>query len=311
MTGSGMTADGMTGVAIFTDDPGWHGARLRAAFAGHGCESRFVTLSECSIALRTGEAEVSVPGFDTPPAAAFVRGVAGGSLEEVVFRLNVLHALKAAGTRVYNDGRAIERSVDKGLTSFLLAAAGIPTPPTRVTANPDAAAAFVEDELRGGHTVVSKPLFGSQGEGVVRIERVAELPDAVASDGVWYLQRFVASASPQPEDWRLFVVGGRTVAAMRRSGGWPTNVACGARCHAAVPAVEAVDLARQATCVLDMDYAGVDLLRDRAGAWWLIEVNSIPAWRGLEEATGIDVARLLAADLMGRIRPRQRPREVV
>ncbi len=301
----------MTTLAIFTDDPGWHGARLRAAFAERGCESRFVTLSECSIRLGTGEAEVSVPGFGAPPAAAFVRGVAGGTLEEVVFRLNVLHALKAAGTRVYNDGRAIERSVDKGLTSFLLAGAGIPTPPTRVTANPEVAAAFLEEELRGGHTVVSKPLFGSQGKDVMRIDRLARLPDAQAANGVWYLQRFVASAGREPEDWRLFVVGGRAVAAVRRSGGWPTNVACGARCHAAVPAVEAVDLARRATRVLDMDYAGVDLLRDRAGAWWLIEVNSIPAWRGLEEATGVDVARLLAADLMGRIRPRQRPQEVV
>ncbi len=301
----------MTTLAIFTDDPGWHGARLRAAFAERGCESRFVTLSECSIALGTGAAEVSVPGFGSPPAAAFVRGVAGGTLEEVVFRLNVLHALKAAGTRVYNDGRAIERSVDKGLTSFLLAAAGIPTPPTRVTANREVAAAFLEDELRSGHTVVSKPLFGSQGKDVVRIDRMARLPDAEAANGVWYLQRFVANAGPEPEDWRLFVVGGRTVAAVRRSGGWPTNVACGARCHAAVPAVEAVELARRATRVLNMDYAGVDLLRDRSGAWWLIEVNSIPAWRGLEEATGIDVARLLAADLMGRIRPRQRPQEVV
>lgn len=300
----------MTTVAIFTDDPGWHGARLRAAFAAHGRESRFVSLSECSLALTTGAAEVQVPGFGTPPAAAFVRGVAGGTLEEVVFRLNVLHALKAAGTRVYNDGRAIERSVDKGLTSFLLAGAGIPTPPTRVTADPETAAAFVDGELRAGHTVVSKPLFGSQGKGVARIGRLAELPDAAAAAGVWYLQRFVASAGPEPEDWRLFVIGGRTVAAMRRGGGWPTNVARGARCHAAVPAVEAVDLARRATRALEMDYAGVDLLRDRAGAWWLIEVNSIPAWRGLEEATGVGVAELLAADLHSRVR-RRHPREAV
>ncbi|MDZ7754221.1 MAG: RimK family alpha-L-glutamate ligase [Gammaproteobacteria bacterium] len=302
----------MTAVAIFTDDPGWHGAHLRAAFAGHGCESRFVTLNDCSIVLRTGMPEVRIPGFRGAPAAAFVRGVAGGTLEEVVFRLNVLHALKAAGTRVYNDGRAIERSVDKGLTSFLLAGAGIPTPHTRVTADPATATAFVEDELRAGHTVVSKPLFGSQGKGVVRIGRVADLPDAEAANGVWYLQRFVASAGPEPEDWRLFIIGGRTVAAMRRSSGsWPTNVACGAQCHAAVPAVEAAELAERATRVLDMDYAGVDLLRDRRGAWWLIEVNSIPAWRGLEEATGIDVAGLLAADLLDRIRQQQRPLEVV
>ena len=301
----------MSAVAVFTDTPGWHGERLQAAFGERGWRTVFASLAHCSLHLGDGEARVRVPGFGSePPLAAFVRGVAAGTLEEVVLRLNVLHALKAAGTRVYNDGRAIERSVDKGLTSFLLADAGVPTPPTLVTATRSEAEAFVAAQLDAGHGVVSKPLFGSQGTDVVRVADPAELPCSEAANGVWYLQRYVAGAGAHPEDWRLFVIGGRTVAAMRRDGGWPANVARGARCQAAVPSGDAAVLAERAVAALGMDYAGVDLLRDGSGGWWLIEVNSIPAWHGLQAVTDTDLAALLVDDLLAGI-PGLRPREVV
>jgi RimK family alpha-L-glutamate ligase len=301
----------MSRLVIFTDTPGWHGRRLRAAFAARGWDSVFLPLGSCGLELGPRGAGLRLPGCGVEtPAAVFVRGVAGGTLEEVILQLNVLHALHAAGTRVYNDGRAIERSVDKGLTSFVLAAAGLPTPPTLVTAARDEAESFVAAELHAGHGVVSKPLFGSQGAGVVRLESPRAVPPPEAVNGVWYLQRFIPGAGGLPEDWRLFVVGGRTVAAVRRSGVWPANVACGGQCQAAVPNTEAAALAEAAVRALAMDYAGVDLLRDDAGRWWLIEVNSIPAWRGLEEATGIDIAGLLAADLVAAVEG-YGPREAV
>jgi len=62
---------------------------------------------------------VRIPGFESSlPDAVFVRGVPGGSLQEVVFYLDILHILKTLGIPVYNNGVAIERSVDKGMTSF-------------------------------------------------------------------------------------------------------------------------------------------------------------------------------------------------
>ena len=94
-------------IVIFTDDPGWHGRQLRTAFANHGYESDFVSLTECRFAIQAGKNPVFIPGFEHDlPVAAFVRGVPGGSLEEVVLYLDVLHALKLLNIPVYNDGRA-------------------------------------------------------------------------------------------------------------------------------------------------------------------------------------------------------------
>ena len=154
-------------IAIFTDDPGWHGARLREAFAVRGYSSDYVSLTECRIQINSGCLPVLVPGFDSVlPDGVFVRGVPGGSLEEVVFYLDILHSLKMLGVAVYNDGRAVERTVDKGMTSLLLQQAGIPTPPTWVIRNELEAKTLAEQELNQGRYLVSKPLFGSQGEGI-------------------------------------------------------------------------------------------------------------------------------------------------
>lgn len=290
-------------IAIFTDLPGWHGARLRDAFAARGAETVLLSLRDCAIRLRTGAPRLRLPGFGGDlPDAAFVRGIAGGTLEEVVFRLDVLHALEALGIPVYNNVRAIERSVDKSLTSFLLAQAGLPTPPTLITANPSEAQDWVRRQTARGHEVVCKPLFGSQGEGLVRLAHVAQLPEAEVVNGVWYLQRFVETAETGASDWRFFVIGGCVAATMRRSNsGWLTNVAQGGQCHAGVAEGAHKRLAEGAAATLGMDYAGVDLMRDRSGRWWVIEVNSIPAWRGLQGVCGADIALMLVDDLLGRL----------
>ena len=89
-----------------------------------------------------------------------------GSLEQVVFRMDLLHRLQARGVRVLNPPRAVEICVDKYLATALLEAAGLRVPPTIVCQHADAALeAF---EALGGDVVV-KPLFGSEGRGMVRV----------------------------------------------------------------------------------------------------------------------------------------------
>lgn len=182
----------MRRTAIFTDDPGWHGARLADAFTARGVQTTFVSLRNCRFELGRAGQSIVVPGFeDQLPDAAFVRGVPGGTLEQVVLRLDILHALKHAGVPVYNDGRAVERTVDKAMTSFMLAHAGVPTAATWVTESEAEARALVADEADQGRELVLKPLFGSQGAGLKRIASVSDLPPAQEYDGVYYLQRYV------------------------------------------------------------------------------------------------------------------------
>lgn len=285
--------------AIVTDDPGWHGRRLSQAFSARGIASRCVELGTAELDIG-GAVGVVLPGFrERLPDAVFVRGIPGGSLEQIVFHLNLLHALKDLGVPVYNDGRAIERSVDKAFTSLQLRLAGLPTPRTWVTANREQALSIVREETRQGYCLLLKPLFGSQGKGICLVRCADELAETDEVNSVWYLQRFIGEPSAPASDWRVFVVGGRAIAAMRRSArGWLANVAQGASCQAAVPEGALRDLAERAAACLDMAYAGVDIMRDRQGGWWLIEVNSIPAWKGLQSVCSIDIASCLADDLL-------------
>jgi tetrahydromethanopterin:alpha-L-glutamate ligase len=293
-------------IVIFTDDPGWHGARLHEAFAERGVDTAFVSLRDCRFELAGSGPGVAVPGFEGGlPDAAFVRGVPGGSLEQVVLRLDILHALKAMGIPVYNDGRAIERTVDKAMTSFVLARAGIPTPSTWVTESASEARAVALREAAEGRELVVKPLFGSQGAGLRRIASAAELPPAHEYDGVYYLQCYIEPAAPGWHDWRAFVVNGRAVAAMiRRGKSWINNVSQGATCEATELEDDLRGLAEGACRALHMDYAGVDLIRDRDGHPHVVEVNGIPAWKGLQSVSRIDIAQYLVDDFLERHLPR-------
>lgn len=287
---------------MFTDDAGWHGAELRRWFAARGLHTVDVSLTDCHIELAEEGPGLVVPGFGGRlPRAAFVRGVPGGSLEAITLRLGVLHHLAHLGCAVMNTARAIERTVDKGMTSLLLRAAGVPTPRTLVTEAAELARAYVVRELAAGRTLVKKPLFGSQGKGLRRIQREDDLRHLLPGE-VAYLQEFIAPGPAGYRDYRVMVVDGKAVAAMERvSEHWVTNRAQGATCRAWTLTAQAAALAEAATAAIDADYAGVDLMQAPDGRWLVTEVNGIPAWQGLQCASGVDVTGLLGAALQARL----------
>jgi tetrahydromethanopterin:alpha-L-glutamate ligase len=213
--------------------------------------------------------------------------------------LGVLHALCELGVTVWNDARAIERCVDKSTTTFFLQRAGIPTPWTWTGASRDEACAITEAKLVEDHRLVQKPLFGAQGEGLRLIATLDDLALPEEVNGVYYLQEFILPVDGMHRDWRLFVSAGRVVAAMIRHGAsWITNIKQGARAEAAIPSQTLIDLAlRAATCV-GADYAGVDIMQDRFGAPLVLEVNSMPAWQGLQRVTRTRIADSIVAPFL-------------
>ena len=120
--------------------------------------------------------------------------------------------------------------------------------------------------------------------------------------GLAYLQRFIPPTQSPGFDWRVLVVGGRAVTAMRRvSEHWVHNVAQGARCHPAVLTPELARCAEHAALALGMDYAGVDLMPSaEAPEIQVIEVNGVAAWRGLQRVTRFNIARAIVDDLLDR-----------
>jgi ribosomal protein S6--L-glutamate ligase/tetrahydromethanopterin:alpha-L-glutamate ligase len=281
-------------IGIIGHRGGWHAAALQEALARRGIEAPLfdITRLTARLSLRPW-LEVNGEPLEQYDAL-FVRLIPGGSLEQVIFRVDALRRLENAGVWVINPPAAIERTVDKYYTSTLLEDAGLPTPRTIVAERfSDAMDGFQE---LGGDVVV-KPIFGSEGRGMTRVSdpdtayrvfRALEL-----GRYIYYLQEFIPH---HQEDIRVFVIGGEAVAAMvRRGESWKTNVAQGAEARALTLDDELRELSTRAADALGADYAGVDILPTEDGDYTVIEINGIPGWQGLADATGINVAENLVA----------------
>jgi RimK family alpha-L-glutamate ligase len=278
-------------IAVLAARPGWHTEQLERAAVTRG--HRAVVLPYEGLVARIGGGPGLRSGTTELDQADLVlaRIIPSGSLEQIIFRVDSLHRLEERGSRVVNSPRAIERSVDKLWTSALLERCGIPTPETVVCEDPEEAAAA----FRRLGDVIVKPLFGSMGLGMVRVQdeemayRVIRTIEQLR--GVYYLQRTI---DHDGADIRAFVLGDRVISAIeRRSSGWRTNIARGGKAKRITLSEQFKGLAVRAAAAVGADYAGVDLVTGRDGRTYVLEVNGIPGWRGLQEATGLDVAGAL------------------
>jgi RimK family alpha-L-glutamate ligase len=222
-------------------------------------------------------------------AAVIVRPIRGGSVEEIFFRLDLLHRIENLGIPVINPPLAIEKAADKYRALALLEEAGLPVPKTFATEDPrKAMEAF--DAL--GRDVVLKPIFGSRGIGIARINNRDVLLRICRSlkyfRHVIYLQEFVEHGT---SDIRAFVLGERVIASMRRMArGWKTNIAQGATPAPCRLPKNCEEIAVKAAKVLGCHLAGVDILETREKKWFINEVNSQPDWRGLQRVTTFSIA---------------------
>lgn len=232
--------------------------------------------------------------------ALIIRPIGRGSLEEIVFRMDILYRLQRLGLYVINPPEAIEHCVDKYDLLAILEDNGIPVPRTAVTENVDEALkAF--NEL--GEDVIVKPIFGSRGIGSTRLkdpEIASTISRAITFyHGVIYLQEFVHHGF---SDIRAFVVGDRVVAAMRRvANSWKTNYSQGAR-----PEQIRLDKSMEAMAIksaklIECKIAGVDILESPRGPL-VVEVNSQPGWRGLQSVTRVNIADEIVAFILSELK---------
>ena len=289
--------------AIVTDDPGWHGQKIKNAFISRGVNTTFVSLQECFFSFSDNN-DIFIPGFENRlPDGVFVRGVPGGTLEEVVFYLDILHALSEKNILVYNSASCIEKSVDKIRTTSLLAAAGLNTPKTWVSSSLVRTGKFLSKCFSSNNEVICKPIFGSQGKGMVKLDKNNPFLDLEAANGVYYLQEFIRTKSDKSIDWRIFVIANHVVATMRReSTHWQTNVAQGGECYKDKCNDDMQKVSKKAASLVGADYAGIDIMVDKNNTVWVTEINSVPAWKGLENACNIDIAELLVDDFLEKLK---------
>jgi RimK family alpha-L-glutamate ligase len=232
--------------------------------------------------------------------ALIVRPIGRGSLEELVFRMDMLYKFEREGFYVINPAEAIEHCADKYDILAILEDNGVPVPRTFATESAnEAVKAFAE---LGGDVVV-KPIFGSRGMGATRVTD-AEIALTVFKaitfqHGVIYLQEFIPHGT---SDIRAFVVDGHVIAAMRReASGWKTNYSQGARPVPTTLNKELEDLAVKASNSVGCKIAGVDILEGQDGPK-ICDVNSQPGWKGLQTVTKIGIADQIVDFVLSELR---------
>jgi RimK family alpha-L-glutamate ligase len=220
-----------------------------------------------------------------------VRPIGRGSLEEIIYQLDILHSLNRHGTPIVNNSRAIEIAADKYMTLSVLHSKGIPIPKSVVTENIREAIKFFKNES----DVLVKPVFGSRGIGISRLSDI-DLAERIFRTlrfhkHVLLLQEFIPHNNI---DIRVFIVGGRTVAAMKRKANtWRTNVSQGATPLPVKMSREKEEIALKAAEALNCEISGVDLLEGKEGIR-VLEVNSQPGWRGLQSISSVNIAEEIA-----------------
>ncbi len=239
-----------------------------------------------SSAARWFAAGVDLEALD----ALLVRTMPPGSLEQIVFRMDILGCYQRQGGLVVNPPRAVEMAVDKYLATCRLDVAGIPVPRTIVCQDVEQARNAYE-ELGGD--VVLKPLFGGEGRGLMRLTTAESAERAFQAhrqlESVLYLQEFIEHDG---FDIRVLLIGDEAFA-MRRCNDqdWRTNVSRGARTEPLELADELLTLARQAAEVIEAPLAGVDVLLAPSGQPYVLEVNAVPGWKALARTLEVDISR--------------------
>ncbi|MGD8506648.1 MAG: RimK family alpha-L-glutamate ligase [Candidatus Bathyarchaeota archaeon] len=279
----------------------WCSTQLRRAMEKHGVTPLCFNFSQ-PVARIKSKPKASIDETDilSDLSALIIRPIGRGSLEEIIFRMDLLHRLQRLGMLIINPPLSIERSVDKYCTIALLEESGLPVPKTIATeSHEEALKAF--HEL--GSDVVIKPLFGSRGIGSTRISD----PDVATRifrtvsfyHGVLYLQEFIPHGV---SDVRAFVINDHVVAAMHRvAETWKTNVSLGAKPMPLSLDKETEDLAIKAAEIIGCKVAGVDILESSQGPV-IVELNSQPGWRGLQSVTPINIAEQIVKCVLSELK---------
>lgn len=270
-------------------------------------------------AVEQGAEVVVVHPYQYPPAISgnrlFLATVPdGGGLDAVLPRqgaeitpacLPLIAHYEHSGIPVINGLSAIMTVRHKFLAMQAFVAAGLDVPETYYAGDRDGYAAAA---LKlGPGPVVVKPIRGRQGTGIACLRPGDRLPDLLLAEldkgNGLLVQAFVDPADRR--DLRVLVVDGRVTAAMALTpsqGEFRANFHLGANARGIAPGPDIAAAAVKAAAAVGLEIAGVDLMVRHKGSILVLEANYAPGFRGLEQATGLDVAGRIIDHALSRIR---------
>lgn len=231
----------------------------------------------------------------SPPDVMIIRA---SVLDNVDLEVSCVKQLQLMGIPVVNHYLPIVRAKNKVRTMQIMQHAGIPIPRTVVIHNVE----YLDEAVRklGSFPLILKTPHGSLGLGVSIIESrrsmrsMIDLISGNLKESLIIIQEYVKEA--KGKDIRVFVIGGRIIAAMERQakkGEFRANFSQGGSVGMVNLSKEEQDMALKATKEIGLHVAGVDIIRTAEGPK-ILEVNSNPGLEGITQATGVNVAYHIA-----------------
>jgi tetrahydromethanopterin:alpha-L-glutamate ligase len=277
---------------VITDPDDWTANAFLMSIRKRGANAIPINLSTLSASISASDSAIFDTDLNDLVAldAIVVRDVGiSFALEQISFKFDLLRQFEIANIPVMNSPMAIQNAANKFFSFHLFKQAQLPIPHTVVTSDLDVALKTIK-ELGN---VVAKPIFGSQGKGIVKLESTQpELKQKLATllneRGVLYLQQFVPNLG---RDIRVFVVGEEALGAIYRisqTGSFISNLSQGGTALKCELTEEMRILAVNAANAVGADFAGVDLIEGDERLF-VLEVNATPSGKGIKLACGIDV----------------------
>ena len=261
--------------AIISDVHDWHTEKIEFFLKKNECNVTRLKFSDIELNFNENKKfffNKNIQKLD----AVWVRFLNGQSLEEITTKLTYLHLLNELNIYVHNSAITIEKTVDKVRTSGLLKINRILSPDTHIWIG-EKKKIIEKDSLL-------KPIFGSQGKGIILVKKNTNLSEMKSSGNVFYLQNFVGEIRDQKfSDLRVLVSNHKVIASMEReSESFLTNVYQGASYHRVQISSEIIKLSEKISRIFKLGYGGIDIKIIKKKNF-VLEINSIPSWKNINK----------------------------
>ena len=291
----------MVRVCILSDLHDWHSKQIKFELNRLGYQVSLWSFENFLVTIKRG-GNFFLKKKKNIFAGIWVRFISSGSLEEITFKLSVLHMLKKSNVHIHNSAEVIEKTVDKFRSSSLLASKKIRIPETWVNNNRKEFNKLCEDLLKKNKTLIAKPLFGSQGKGIQLIFKKKHAKSFLANGGIYYFQEFIDNKDAKKfKDLRVLVSNHKIISVIERiSENYLTNYAQGATVKKIKPNSEIKKLSVKISKLFNLNYGGIDLKIFNRKIF-VLEINSIPSWKGVQTVEKKNIAKTLVSDFVKKL----------
>lgn len=285
-------------VCILADKHDWHSSELSSSFKKKSIDVNKIKFEDLNFKVCDNELLIfhknSIFDYD----GVWVRYIDGGTIEEITFKLSILHIIKLSGIYVHNSAEIIEKTIDKFRTSSILALNKILTPNTIIRKMKTGEKKNFYKLLKESN-YLHKPILGSQGKGILSFKNMLEFRTKPIANSIVYFQQFLGNLDDKVfKDIRILVSNHKLIVGVeRKSKQFLTNVSMGGKVTQIKPDKKVNRLSNEISKLFELGYGGLDL-KYFENKFYVLEVNSIPSWKATQKVTKQNIADLLVRDFV-------------